>query len=284
MSVHTLNRAAGAAAVAALALVLAACSDDAGSGDQDSGDAAASEAPAADLTPQEALLASVDGLGDDSYTLESTMTLNGMDYLVFIETQDGDARRTSNDLYWSILPDAMGLTEEEASYMGDFFTDSHTEMITVGDTVYVQYSGSDDAAIAEEFGADAWFTKDATDDADIEAGAGFGNAAIIGELTEVKETGDGVYTAVLPADSAAMLELVGAGADEEAVPVDGAVTIELDENGVFKRMSMEVPESGGMAYTFVSELTETGVDYDIKAPDSANLHTHEEYEAAILGA
>jgi len=108
---------------------------------------------------------------------------------------------------------------------------------------------------------------------------------VVSALTDVEETAAGVYTGTLDPESEIMQELVGTTAGTEAGTVtEGAeATVTLDENGLLKKMELVLPETDGIATTLVSEITETGADYDITAPESTNLHDHEEYQTFIDG-
>jgi hypothetical protein len=286
MSAFTLRRSVVVTAVSTLALGLTAC----GGGEEDGDEQGAA---AADLSPQEAVAASVENLGEASYKMESSMTLNGFDFITFTETFEDGLHQSSSDMLWSIIPEATGLTEEEAAFMGDFFTDSHTETITTEDTVYFQFTDENLDAIIAEYGEDAWFTVDLADGSEfseVYAQSGAVDLSeqtdqIVSALTDVEETAEGVYTGTLDPESEVMQQLMGAtagaGAEAGATTEGTEATVTLDENGLLKKMEIVLPETDGMAMTLVSEVTETGVDYDITAPASTNLHDYEEYRAGI---
>jgi hypothetical protein len=284
MSASPLRRNVITILASAPVLGLAACGGG-GSGDD-------REDAAVELTPQEAVAASVADLGEGSYKMESNVTLNGFDFITFTEIHEDGRKQTWNDMLWSVIPEATGLTDEEAAYMGDFFTDSHTEAVMTEDTVYFQFANEHLDEIVAEYGEDAWFTVDLT------AGTEFGETyaqsgavdlneqtdQVITSLTGVEETAPNVYTGTLDADSAIMQDLVGATAGAEAAVTDGSeVTVTLDENGLLQKMEMVLPETDGMAMTLISEVTETGADYDIKAPESTNLHDFNEFTSAMGG-
>ena len=108
---------------------------------------------------------------------------------------------------------------------------------------------------------------------------------IVSALTDVEETSEGVFTGTLDPESEIMQDLVGTaagtGADSGTVAEPTEATVALDEDGLLKKMEIVLPETDGIAVTLVSEVTETGVDYDITAPESTNLHSYEEYRAGI---
>jgi hypothetical protein len=48
-------------------------------------------------------------------------------------------------------------------------------------------------------------------------------------------------------------------------------------------MTMAMPEVEGMAMEMTSEIVEIGGSYDIKAPESTNLHDFDEFLSAMGG-
>lgn len=293
MSSRTATRLIGAFAIPALGLGLAAC----GSEEKPSeGSNAGNEGAVAALSPQEAVLASLEGLDDSSYKMESTMTVDGTEFMAMTGSYEGESSQASADIFMSAMMEASGeqMTPEEEAMMGDMFGDMHTETVVVDQVMYLQMTGGMFDSMAESYGEDAWFTLDLTsDDAIAEAYAQYGGMdlaqqteLILTELTDVEETGDGVYTGTLSADSEAMSALSGsslAGSDASAM-VDGtAVTVTLDDDGLLKSMTMAMPEVEGMTMEMTSEIVEIGGSYDIKAPESTNLHDFDEFTAALGG-
>ncbi|SDD65158.1 hypothetical protein [Glycomyces harbinensis] len=292
MTSRTAQRLAGAIAAPALGLALVACGD--GGNDTSGGSGDADNQAAAQLSPQEAVLASVEGLNDSSYKMESTMTVNGLDYLVSSGTYAGENSQASADILMSALMEASGeqLTPEEAEMMGSMFGDMHTETVVIDKVLYMQMSGGMFDAMAEDFGENAWFTMDLTEDAALSdiysqyGGMDLGEQTelILTDLTDVEETADGTFTGTLDADSEAMTALSGASGAEASALVDGTeVTVTLDGDGLLQTMVMSLPEYQGMTMEMTSEIVEIGGDYTITAPDTDNLHDFEEFGAALGG-
>lgn len=292
MPFPTLRHFAGAVAVPAFALVLVACSSD-------SGDVPAGDVPA-ELSPEQAVLASYEGLEGESYQLRSEMTINGVDFMEMVQEVEGEAMQVSQDMFMSAMLDVMGDEvpqddPEMAAMMEAMFSDMHTETIVVDDTFYLRLSGGMFESMAEQYGEDAWFTADLAELSDTGGLAGvyeeFGGfdlasqtEALLTELTDVQETGDGVYTGTLTGDSEVMQQMMGATAGEpelqEIVEV-AEVSITLDGGGLLERMEISFPEIEGMAMTMISEVVEIGGDYGIAAPDSDNVHSFEEFANAM---
>ncbi|GAB3231718.1 hypothetical protein GCM10027447_27030 [Glycomyces halotolerans] len=296
MSTLTTRRLVGAAAIPVFALAFAACSSDSG---DDAGNDAGSESnedAVAQLSPQEAVLASYEGLDGESYKMESVMTVDDIDFMNMTNTVDGGAAHASQDIYMSAILEAMGeeMPEdpESAEMMESMFSDMHTESIVVDDVIYMQFSGGLFDLMAEEFGEDAWFTLDLTEEGDLnrvyeQVGSldlAEQTELMITDLSDVEETGDGVYTGTLSADSEAMGDLLGAtgGAANGAEMIeDTEVTITLDDEGLLKTMEMTLPEIEGMTMHMVSEIVEIGGEYDIAAPESDNLHSFDEFAGSL---
>ncbi|MFG3341519.1 hypothetical protein [Glycomyces sp. NPDC048151] len=287
MSSRTATRLIGALAVPALALGLSAC----GAEEEPSSEGTtAEEGAAAALSPGEALLASVENLNADSYKMEASMTIDGAEFMAMTGAYEGENSQASADIFMSAMMEASG--EEVPPEMEAMFGDMHTETVVVDNTMYMQMTGGMFDAMAEQYGEDAWFTMDLTsDDAMAEAYAQYGGMdlaqqteMILTELTDVEETGDGVYTGTLSGDSEAMSALSGTTGADAAAMVDGTeVTVTLDEAGLLKTMTMSMPEIEGMTMEMTSEIVEVGGSYDIKAPESTNLHDFADFSSAMGG-
>jgi hypothetical protein len=293
MSTSTTRRLIGAAAVPALALGLFACSSEGGSDPDGSGSDGAAQ-----LGAHDAVLASYDRLDSESYTMEATMTVNGFELMDMTNIVDGESSQSSQDLYMSAIVDAMGDDysddPEAAEMMESMAADMHTEAILVDDVVYMQLTGGMFDVLAEDFGEDAWFTLDLTEDermSDIYAQFGSFDLAeqtesMLGDLSDVEETGDGVYTGTLNPDSTALQSLLGAtgGSANGAQALDEIeVAVTLDDAGLLHTLEMTLPEIQGMTMQLVSEVTEIGGDYSIAAPETDNLHTFDEFAEAAQG-
>lgn len=297
MSSRTATRLIGAFAIPALGLGLTAC----GSEEEPTAGAttAAEENAAAALSPGEAVLASVENLNASSYQMASTMTIDGTEFMSMTASYEGENSHASADIFMSAMLSAFGedLSAEDQAMMGDMFGDMHSETIVVDNVLYMQMSGGMYDAMAESYGEDAWFTTDLTSEGALaEAYAQYGGMdlgqqteLILTELTDVKETGDGVYTGTLNGDSEAVSALAGSGlgmgsdaGSDVAGMIDGTeVTVTLDDDGLLKSMSMALPEIEGMTMEMTSEITEIGGSYDIKAPESTNLHDFEEFVSGM---
>lgn len=293
MSSRTATRLIGAFAIPALGLGLAACGSDENPSEGSNG---GNEGAVAALSPQEAVLASVEGLDDSSYKMESTMTIDGTEFMDMTGSYEGDSSQAGADIFMSAMMEASGetMTAEEEAMMGGMLEDMHTETVVVDQVMYMQLTGGMFDAMAESFGEDAWFTVDLTsDEAIAEAYAQYGGMdlaqqteLVLTELTDVEETGEGVYTGTLSADSEAMSALSGSGlaGSEASAMVEGTeVTVTLDDDGLLKTMTMAMPEIEGMTMEMTSEIVEIGGSYDIKAPESTNLHDFEEFTSALGG-
>jgi hypothetical protein len=275
-----------ALAVPALGLGLAACGSEEPANDTATGN---DEAVAA-LSPQDAVLASVENLDASSYKMESNMTVNGLDFMVMTAEYDGESSKASADILMSAMMEASGetMTAEEQAMMESMFGDMHTETVVADQVMYMQLSGGMFDAMAESFGEDAWFTVDLTsDEAMAEVYSQYGGMdlgqqtkTILSELEGVEETSPGVYTGTLSADSESMSALAGtAGTDATALVEGTEVTVELDGDGLLKTMTMSMPEIEGMTMVMTSEIVEIGGSYDIAAPESTNLHPFEDLMA-----
>lgn len=288
MSSRTATRLLGALAVPALGLGLVACGSDEPANDTAGGNE--EEAAVAALSPQEAVLASVSGLDDSSYKMESNMTVNGLDFMLMTGEYDGDASKASADILMSAIVEASGeqMTAEEQAMMEGMFSDMHTETIVVDQVMYMQMTGGMYDAAAESFGEDAWFTVDLTsDEAIAEVYSQYGGMdlgqqteQILTELENVEETGENTFTGTLSADSESMSALSDASGTDAAAMVEGTeITVTLDDDGLLKTMTMTLPETEGMAMVLTSEIVEIGGSYDIAAPESNNLHPFEDLMA-----
>lgn len=283
MHSRTSLRLTGVVAVAAFGLGLAACGD--GSNDTaggGSGDTADNEAAAA-LSPQEAVLAAVTGLDDDSYVMESSMTVSGSEFVTMTTTVDGENAKSVGDISMSAMAEAAG--EEIDPSMASLFGDMHSESIIVGDTAYMQFSGGMFGGMAEQYGEDAWFTLDMTEGDMAEVYGQFGGLdlkaqteTMLSSLENVEETGDNTFTGTLSSDSEALAPFVEDIPDADATALEGTeVTVTLDDNGLLKSMTMALPEMDGIVMEMTSEITEIGGSYDIAAPDTDNLVPFEEF-------
>ncbi|MDN3239331.1 hypothetical protein [Glycomyces tritici] len=294
MSSRTATRLLGALAVPALALGLSAC------GAEEKPASETSEAPeegaVAALSPQDAILASVENLSASSYQMDASMTIDGTEFMAMTGAYEGENSKASADIFMSAMMEASGetMTAEEEAMMGGMLDDMHTETVVFDKVMYMQFTGGMFDAMAESYGEDAWFTMDLTsDEAMAQAYAQYGGMdlaqqteLILTELADVEETGDGVYTGTLSGDSEAMSALSGSamGGADAAAMVDGTqVTVTLDDQGLLKTMTMSMPEIEGMTMEMTSEIVEIGGSYDIKAPESTNLHDFEEFTAALGG-
>jgi hypothetical protein len=294
MSSRTATRLLGAIAVPALALGLSACGADEEPASE--GSDAPDEGAVAALSPQDAILASVENLNASSYQMDASMTVDGIEFMDMTGAYEGENSKASADIFMSAMMEASGetMTAEEEAMMGGMLDDMHTETVVVDQVMYMQFTGGMFDAMAESYGEDAWFTMDLTsDDAMAQAYAQYGGMdlaqqteLILTELADVEETGDGVYTGTLSGDSEAMSALSGSamgGTDAAAMVDDTKVTVTLDDQGLLKTMTMSMPEIEGMTMEMTSEIVEIGGSYDIKAPESTNLHDFEEFTAALGG-
>lgn len=293
MSSRTTTRLLGALAVPALALGMSACGADEPTGDADNADGG-NEGAVAALSPQEAVLASVEGLNGSSYKMESVMTVNGLDFMTMTGEYDGENSHASADILMSAMMEASGesMTAEEQAMMEGMLGDMHTETIVVDQMLYMQMTGGMFDAMASEYGEDAWFTMDLTSDAALSevysqyGGMDLGQQTelILSELQNVEETGANTFTGTLDADSAAMSSLAGASGGDATALVEGTeITVTLDDDGLLKTMTMTMPEIEGMAMEMTSDIVEIGGSYDIAAPESTNLHDFEEFMAGMGG-
>lgn len=279
------------ATLAALALGLAACGNGSESGsDSDLDDLAA-------LSPAAALMASYDNLSGQSYTMETTMTINGLDFMESTNLVEGEATHSSQTLYMSALLEAAGEDPEAdpelAAMMELMFSDVQTETIMIDGAVYLQMSGGMFAAMSAQFGEDAWFTVDLTESADLnEIYSQIGGVdlasqtdTLLNDLTDVEETSDGVYTGTLRGDSELMeslLDATGPAGTAPDVTVDAIeVTITVDGDGLLQSMEMVFPEIEGATMHLTSEVVEVGGSYDITAPDSENVYPFEDFVNAM---
>jgi hypothetical protein len=292
MPLATPRRLAGAA-IPVLALGLAACASDSSEGSNE-------EAPET-LSPEEVVLASYEGLDGESYQMKSTITINGVDFMDMLQEVEGEATHASQDMHMSAMLEVMGeempQDPESAEMLEAMFSDMHTETILVDEVIYMQFSGGMLDSMVGQYGADAWFTASLSD----LAGAGglegvyeqFGGLdlaaqteALLTELADVEEAGDGVYTGTLSSDSEVMQQVMGAaaaGGDPRIQEVMEAaeVSITVDGDGLLESMSISFPDIEGMTMEMVSEIVEIGGDYDIAAPDSDNIHSFEDFAGSI---
>jgi hypothetical protein len=292
MSSRTATRLIGAFAVPALGLGLAACGSD--EKPSEAATSAADDAAAAALSPGEAVLASVENLNGSSYKMESTMTVDGVDFMAMTGMYEGENSQASADIFMGAMMEASGetMTAEEEAMMGGLLGDMHTETVVVDKVMYMQMSGGMFDAMAESYGEDAWFTMDLTSDEEMaQVYAQYGGMDLaqqtelmLSELENVEETGDNTFTGTLSADSEAMSALSGSTGADAAAAIEGTeVTVTLDDEGLLKTMSMTMPEMEGMVMEMTSEIVEIGGTYDIKAPESTNLHDFEELSAGLGG-
>lgn len=288
MSSRTARLLIGALAVPALGLGLTACTSD------EPAEKTGEDEAAAQLSPQDMVRASFDGLHGDSYQMDSLMTVNGLDFMVMTSAVEGDSTKASVDMFMSAILEASGEDlsgdPETAEMMEALFADMHTETIVAEGTAYVQITGGMYDTIADTYGEDVWFTMDLAGDSDL-AGVyqqfgGMDLAAqtelMLSELSDVEETGDGVYTGKLTGDSAALQTFANSASGGDAAALgDIEVTVALDGDGLLKTLSMSLPETDGMTMELTSEVVEIGGSYDIAAPDSTNLHPFEDMAAAL---
>ncbi|MEU5874424.1 hypothetical protein AB0A73_23045 [Glycomyces sp. NPDC047369] len=282
MHSRTSVRVTGIAAVAAFGLGLAACGDGSNDTAGGSGDTADNAAAAA-LSPQEAVAAAFTGLDDDSYVMESSMTVSGTEFVTMTTTVDGENAKAVGDISMSAMAEASG--EEIDPSMASLFGDMHSESIIVGDTAYMQFSGGMFDGMAEQYGDDAWFTLDMTDGDMAEVYGQFGGLdlkaqteTMLSSLENVEETGDNTFTGTLAADSEALAPFTEGATEADTAALEGTeVTVTLDDDGLLKSMTMALPEMDGIVMEMTSEITEIGGSYDIAAPDTDNLVPFEEF-------
>lgn len=281
MTVVTPRRLAAAVAIPALAFGLTAC----GAGSESSEDTT----PPSELSPEQVILSSYEGLAGESYRMEMTMTVNGIDFLSGTSLVEGEASQVSQDMYMSALLEASGedFSEdpEAAEMLESLFTDIHSEMIVIDDVVYVQFTGGM-LDTSEAFGEDAWFTTDLSEFGDLEQiYEQFGSfdlasqtERLLTEITDVQESGDGVYTGTLSGESEMLSAVLGAAGDPTAEAlIDGAeVSVTVDDQGLLSKVEITFPELEGMTMHLVSEVVEIGGSYGITAPESDNLYPFEE--------
>ena len=282
MTVVTPRRLAAAVAIPALAFGLTAC----GAGSESSED---TPTPPSELSPEQVILSSYEGLAGESYRMEMTMTVNGIDFLSGTSLVEGEASQVSQDMYMSALLEASGedFSEdpEAAEMLESLFTDIHSEMIVIDDVVYVQFIGGM-LDTSEAFGEDAWFTTDLSEFGDLEQiYEQFGSfdlasqtERLLTEITDVQESGDGVYTGTLSGESEMLSAVLGAAGDPTAEAlIDGAeVSVTVDDQGLLSKVEITFPELEGMTMHLVSEVVEIGGSYGITAPESDNLYPFEE--------
>jgi len=282
VTVVTPRRLAAAVAIPALAFGLTAC----GAGSESSED---TPTPPSELSPEQVILSSYEGLAGESYRMEMTMTVNGIDFLSGTSLVEGEASQVSQDMYMSALLEASGedFSEdpEAAEMLESLFTDIHSEMIVIDDVVYVQFTGGM-LDTSEAFGEDAWFTTDLSEFGDLEQiYEQFGSfdlasqtERLLTEITDVQESGDGVYTGTLSGESEMLSAVLGAAGDPPAEAlIDGAeVSVTVDDQGLLSKVEITFPELEGMTMHLVSEVVEIGGSYGITAPESDNLYPFEE--------
>lgn len=279
MQLFRTRRPVGAAAVTALALALAACGGDSDT-DQPESDA---------LTSAEMVLASFDSLQSESYMMETTMTVDGATFLRSTDMVDGQSGHSTQDLYMSALLEAAGEEvpddPELDAMLGSMFSDMHTETVFLDGVVYMQLSGGMFGMMTEELGEDVWFTLDLAEHSDLDEiysqiGAmdlASQTETLLTELTDVEETGDGVYTGTLSADSEYMEGILGATgpAGAEVGGFEETEVVIAVDGGLLQSLELTLPEMEGMTMQVVSEVVEIGGTYDITAPDSDNIHPFE---------
>jgi hypothetical protein len=284
MPVITARGLASAVAIPLLALALAACGSGSGPGPTED-----------ELSNEQVVLASYERLEGESYQMETTMTINGLDVMSAISTVEGEAGHLSQDLYLSAFLQVIGegfAGDPDMAGMESMFTDVHTDMIMVDGVVYMQLSGGM-FDLSEQFGADAWFTIDLAEVSDLDAIyeqiGGFDLAAqtelLLNDVTEVEETGDGVYTGTLSEDSELVQSMLGPAAAAGPGPsvLDAAeVVVTVDSAGLLKTMELTVADVEGLTLRMFSEVIEVGGAYSIGAPDSDNIHSFEELIGAMM--
>lgn len=291
MPILTTRRAGGTAAIGAIALALAACSDSDGGQVEEGADGTAQQGA------QAAVLASYESLDGESYQMDSHMTIDGLDFMDMTMQVEGDSSRATQDIYMSAIMEAMGEDfsgdPEMEEMMESMFADAHSEAIIVDDVLYMQFSGGGIyEALTEEFGEGAWFTLDLADDSEIgqiyQQVGSFDlreqTEMMLNELTDVEEVEDGVYTGTLEADSEAMRTLMnstGGTANGAQLVDDTEVTITVDDDGLLETVEMTLPEIEGMTIHSVSEVVEIGAAYDIGAPESDNIHSFDEFAGSL---
>lgn len=291
MPIPTTRRAGGTAAIGAIALALAACSDSDGGQVEEGADGSAQQGA------QAAVLASYEGLEGQSYQMDSHMTIDDLDFIDMTMQVEGESSHATQDIYMSAIMEAMGEDfsgdPETEQMMESMFADVHSEAIVVDDVLYMQFSGGGIfEALTEEFGEGAWFTLDLTDDSEIsqiyqQVGT-FDlrrqTELMLNELTDVEEVEDGVYTGFLEPDSEAMRTLMdstGGTANAAQLVGDTEVTITVDDDGLLETVEMTLPEIEGMTIHSVSEVVEIGGSYDIAAPESDNIHSFDEFAGSF---
>lgn len=283
---HTLNRRlVSVAALATLALGLTACDGgDGGSSPSGTGDVSG-------LSPAEAVLASFQNLSSQSYKMESTVSVNDIEFVTSTSLVNGDAMHTSQDMHMSAMLEVagQGLPQDPAlrDMMGQMFQDTHTESILVDGVYYFQLTGGMYSSLTEQYGPDAWFTVDVSEQPDLnelysEIGS-FDLAAqtetLLNSLSDLRETSPGVYTGTLNPNAEPMQALLGSmgtlGTGANAF--EGIeMVITLDNSGRLKSMEMTMPEMEGMTMRIVTTVVEVGGDYSIAAPQSTNLHSFDD--------
>ncbi|GAB4002372.1 hypothetical protein GCM10029992_40370 [Glycomyces albus] len=229
--------------------------------------------------------------------MDSHMTVDDLDFMDMTLRVEGESSHATQDIYMSAIMEAMGEDfsgdPEMEEMMESMFADAHSEAIVIDDVLYMQFAGGGIfESVAEDFGEDAWFTLDLTDDSEIsqiyQQVGSFDlreqTELMLNELTDVEEVEDGVYTGTLEPDSEAMRTLMnstGGTANGAQLVDDTEVTVTVDEDGLLETVEMTLPEIEGMTIHTVSEIVEIGGSYDIAAPESDNVHTFEEFAGSF---
>ncbi|MGH8793721.1 MAG: hypothetical protein ACRDXX_13890 [Stackebrandtia sp.] len=256
-------RLTGAAALTgALLLATAACNGSSGAGDSGGGD----DSKGADNAAQETVLASLDKLGDETYTVNMDMDFMGsgsFDVDVPNESQQG-----TFTLDFAAISEATGAADDEGMEM--LPDEMVMDMIVVGDDFYMMMSGNEMVSTG-----DKWIHMNAEE---LESAGGTGMedqfaAMDMSEMTQqmmdsldnVEETDDNTYTGTLDMESLekAFGGMSGGGETAEMEPVD--VTIVLNDDGLLERMDMDMTVDD-VDFTMSMEISDYGKELDIQAP------------------
>lgn len=278
------RRLCGMAAVPVLMLGLSACTIHS----QADPDEVAVSLPGA----HEAVIAAYDGLADEPFTIKTSLEVNELDFIDQSTMVDGDSRRTTQDTYMSVIHEISGSDysddPEMAELMKSQFADLQMEAIVVDEIAYMYHANDGYDSLAEEFGEDAWFSVDVTAETELGEIYGLFNTfdsadlagQIIGDLADVELVGDGAYTGRLHNDTEALrslLEVADASTANDLSRVDEIeVNVALDDGDELESIELTLPETVGMTTTFVSEVVESGGEYEITAPATDNLYPIEE--------
>lgn len=254
--------------VVVVALIATGCSGGAGSGS-----AGQSDLPLVELDGTDAMLiAAVDRTATaTSYRFAMLMSFSapelGMDEMRFEVDGAVDSRTNEATMTMDMSSLIESMSDQELDLFGDLFGDGKIDIVVAGDTAYMRFP-----ALTQMMGSSAdWVAvpSEGSSDAISSMGLAFEEPSTlldglrsVAEVEQVRTDMVGGVNTTMFAVTLDAAELDPSGFMTGDVPI----FVWIDDHGQLRRFEMQF-DSMGMSGGVVMELSDFGVDVDVKVPD-----------------